>query len=201
MLRATRKPTPYSDAQLIRSIAGGEQDSLALLYDRYSALVFGLLLRILDNRTQAEEMLQSVFVEVWRDAIDFDQTHSQPSVWLITLAHRLAIDQRRALTAGVNKEINATYDLSLNDTKLGHSANFSQQRTAVRCVLDELPENHRQALMLAYFEGLRPPEISVQLGEPLLAVETGLCAGLIKLRNALHVSAENEHNVKGALSF
>ncbi len=185
---------PYSDAQLIQAIARGEEDSLALFYDRYSALVFGLLLRILNSRIEAEDVLQQVFLEVWRCAADFDQTHSRPSVRLITLAHRLAIDRRRSLTHGDSREMNASYDVSQNGCGSNQNAIFShsQQREKVCRVLNELPQNQRRALLLAYFEGLTLPEISAQPGERLVAVKTGLRAGLMKLRNASHVSLEIE---------
>lgn len=189
---------PYSDVQLIQAIARGEEDSLALLYDRYSALVFGLLLRILDSRTEAEDVLQKVFLEVWRCAADFDRTHGRPSTWLITLARRRATYRKRSLTPD-NREMNTTYNVSQNGCGANQNAIFSQQKAAVRCILDELPANQRRVLLLAYFEGITLPEISARLGEPLVAVETALRAGLMKLRNASHVRLENENKAEEIL--
>jgi RNA polymerase sigma-70 factor, ECF subfamily len=99
-----------SDVELLHAIARGDEVALARLYDKYRVILFGLLVRILNSREEAEDILQDVFIQVWRRAKDFDERRGRPFTWLVTLARSRAIDRlrmlgaRQRLTTGVAQE-------------------------------------------------------------------------------------------------
>lgn len=84
-----------SDIELLHDIAGGDEPALARLYDQYRVILFGLLVRTLNSREEAEDVLQEVFLQVWRRAADFDETRGKPFTWLVTLTRSRAIDRLR----------------------------------------------------------------------------------------------------------
>src|SRR5919107_309207 len=88
-----------TDLDVLRAIAGGDEQALSALYDRYRLILFGLILRILHSRQEAEDVLQEVFLQVWRRASDFDETRGRPFTWLVTLARSRGIDRLRTLAA------------------------------------------------------------------------------------------------------
>ena len=87
------------DVQLLKAIAAHDEAALAQLYDRYRVILFGLLMRILNNREEAEDVLQEVFLQVWRKAADFDENRGRPFTWLVTLGRSRGIDRLRSLSA------------------------------------------------------------------------------------------------------
>ncbi|HXQ71039.1 MAG TPA: sigma factor, partial [Pyrinomonadaceae bacterium] len=86
-----------NDVELLKGVASQDEAALAALYDRYRVILFGLLVRILNNREEAEDVLQEVFLQVWRRAADFDENRGRPFTWLVTLARSRGIDRLRAL--------------------------------------------------------------------------------------------------------
>ncbi|MGH9914234.1 MAG: sigma-70 family RNA polymerase sigma factor, partial [Pyrinomonadaceae bacterium] len=177
-----------SDEVLIAAIAAGDESSLALLYDQYSSILFGLLLRILHSRADAEDVLQEVFVQVWQRAGDFDARRGRLFTWLVTMTRSRAIDKLRSLGTRVRtaqEAMRQTEDLwlginSSNDTdKL---LDRSEQRGVINRLLAEIPSDQRITLVLAYFKELSQSEIAELLGEPLGTVKTRMRSGLIKLR-------------------
>jgi RNA polymerase sigma-70 factor, ECF subfamily len=174
-----------SDVELLHAVAQGDEAALARLYDAYRVILFGLLVRILNSREEAEDILQDVFIQVWRRAKDFDERRGRPFTWLVTLARSRAIDRlrllgaRQRLAAGAGQEQTEAVSDALSDTiKLA-------QRETVRRALAELPEEQRKTLVLAYFEGLTQSEIASQLNTPLGTVKTRMRSGMIKLRALL----------------
>jgi RNA polymerase sigma-70 factor, ECF subfamily len=145
-------------------------------------------MRILNNREEAEDVLQEVFLQVWRRAADFDENRGRPFTWLVTLARSRGIDRLRALAsrervatmaeAGANE---ASEDVSDAAT----DAIRSEQRGVVNSALSQLPEDQKRPLMLAYFDGLTQSEIALQLGAPLGTVKTRMRSGMMKLRELL----------------
>jgi RNA polymerase sigma-70 factor (ECF subfamily) len=175
-----------SDVELLRAIAGGDEQALASLYDRYRLILFGLVLRILHSRDEAEDVLQELFLQVWKRASDFDEARGRPFTWLVTLARSRAIDRLRSLNA---RERTATESARAAGTESWSDAVDdairSEESAVVRRALAELPEEQRHALMLAYFEGLTQTEIARRLDAPLGTVKTRMRAGMIKLRELL----------------
>ncbi len=180
-----------SDVELLHAVARGDEGALARLYDAYRVILFGLLVRILNSREEAEDILQDVFIQVWRRAKDFDEKRGRPFTWLVTLTRSRAIDRLRLLSArqrlvtgAAQKQTEVVSD-ALTDTIRG------SQKEIVRRALAELPEEQRHTLVLAYFEGLTQSEIAAKLGAPLGTVKTRMRSGMIKLRALLGSQLEN----------
>lgn len=174
-----------ADVETLRAIAGGDEQALAALYDRYRLILFGLIVRILHSQPEAEDVLQEVFLQVWRRASDFDEKRGRPFTWLVTLARSRAIDRLRSTSARertADEAARATPD-SISDAAA--DAVKSEQGEIVRSALAELPEEQRRTLLLAYFEGLTQTEIAERTGIPLGTVKTRMRSGLIKLRELL----------------
>jgi RNA polymerase sigma-70 factor (ECF subfamily) len=176
-----------SDVELLHAVARGDEAALARLYDAYRVILFGLLVRILNSREEAEDILQEVFVQVWRRAKDFDEKRGRPFTWLVTLARSRAIDrlrqlgarQRLAIGAAQEQENTESFSDALTDSVR------AEQQAVVRRALAELPEEQRTTLLLAYFDGLTQSEIATKLNAPLGTIKTRMRSGMIKLRALL----------------
>jgi RNA polymerase sigma-70 factor (ECF subfamily) len=174
-----------SDVSLLHAIARRDEAALSSLYDRYRVILFGLLVRILSSREEAEDILQEVFIQVWRRAADFDELRGKPFTWLVTLARSRAIDRLRLLQARDRVAVAAARDAPEEASDAMLDTLRSEQKRIVAEALAELPEEQRRALMLAYFEGLTQTEIAARLGSPLGTVKTRMRSGMIKLRGLL----------------
>jgi RNA polymerase sigma-70 factor (ECF subfamily) len=174
-----------SDAELLHAIARGDEQALASLYDRYRLILFGLVLRILHSRDEAEDVLQELFLQVWKRASDFDEARGRPFTWLVTLARSRAIDRLRSLGSRDRVATEAAREAPEAWANAVDDAIRSEQSEIVRTALAELPEEQRRALLLAYFEGLTQTEIAARLGAPLGTVKTRMRAGMMKLRELL----------------
>lgn len=158
---------------------------MAQLYDRYRVILFGLLMRILNNREEAEDVLQELFMQVWRRATDFDENRGKPFSWLVTMARSRAIDRLRTLAARERVAVAGARDESEAISDAAMDAFRSEQRGLVTNALAQLPDEQQRPLMLAYFDGLTQSEIATQLGAPLGTVKTRMRNGMIKLRELL----------------
>jgi RNA polymerase sigma-70 factor (ECF subfamily) len=174
-----------TDQGLLQAIARKDDLALATLYDRYRLVLFGLLMRILNSREEAEDVLQEVFLQVWRRAADFDERRGRPFTWLVTLTRSRAIDRLRQLNSRerfVSSDSELLVDSVLDPAQ---DAVRSEQRDLVAGALAELSEDQRRTLTLAYFEGLTQTEIAARLSSPLGTVKTRMRSGMIKLRELL----------------
>lgn len=179
-----------ADVDLLKSIVRRDEEALAELYDRYRVILFGLLMRILNSRAEAEDVLQEVFLQVWRRAGDFDEQRGKPFTWLVTLARSRGIDRLRSLGARDRITQGATREV-FEETSDASSDTFrSEQRELVTSALAQLPEEQRRPLVLAYFDGLTQSEIAAKLEAPLGTIKTRMRSGMIKLREQL--SGKNE---------
>ena len=174
-----------SDVELLHAVARGDEAALARLYDQYRVILFGLLVRILNSREEAEDVLQEVFLQVWRRARDFDQLRGRPFTWLVTLARSRAIDRIRQLGARQRLADSAAQNTSDEASDAVADTLHSEQKEIVARALAALPEEQRHTLNLAYFEGLTQSEIAQNLGTPLGTVKTRMRSGMIKLRELL----------------
>jgi len=185
------KRAQEDDVELLKAIAARDEAALAQLYDRYRVILFGLLMRILNNREEAEDVLQEVFLQVWRKAEDFDEERGRPFTWLVTLGRSRGIDRLRTLAsrervaeAGAREAIEEISDAASDAFK-------SEQRGLVNKALAQLPDDQKRPLMLAYFDGLTQSEIATSLGAPLGTVKTRMRTGLMTLRELLAGQGES----------
>ena len=173
------------DIELLEAIAVRDEAALGRLYDRYRVILFGLLMRILNNREEAEDVLQEVFLQVWRKATDFDQTRGRPFTWLVTLARSRGIDRLRTLAARERLAEAGARQSSEEISDAASDAFKSEQRDLVTDALAQLPDEQKRPIMLAYFDGLTQSEIATRLGTPLGTVKTRMRTGLMRLRELL----------------
>ncbi|MGE0643601.1 MAG: sigma-70 family RNA polymerase sigma factor [Nitrospira sp.] len=173
--------------QLIAQTAQGDQAALATLYDRTSPQVFGLVLKILNNRESAEEVTLDVYTQVWRQAHTYDHTRGAPGAWLMMLARTRAIDRFRAgaVERGRIESLDAAQFFASDDATPEQDVQGQERRRYVRQALATLTPEQRQAIALAYFYGLSQSEIADELQLPLGTVKTRIRLGMVKLRDAL----------------
>ena len=187
----TAEPTKLAQdqewAQLIALTAQGDQAALATLYDRTSPQVFGLVLKILNNREAAEEVTLDVYTQVWRQAHTYDRTRGAPGAWLMMLARTRAIDRFRAGAAehGRVESLDAAQLFASDEDTPEQDVEGQERRKFVQQALAVLTSEQRQAIGLAYFYGLSQSEIAEKLQLPLGTVKTRIRLGMIKLREAL----------------
>jgi RNA polymerase sigma-70 factor (ECF subfamily) len=179
------EPAQTADVNLLHAVARRNEAALASLYDRYRLILFGLLVRILGSREEAEDILQEVFIQVWRRAADFDEQRGKPFTWLVTLARSRAIDRLRQLRARERLVTANAQEAPAEASDAAEDAYRSEQKEIVSGALAQLPADQRQTLLLAYFEGLTQSEIAKRLGAPLGTVKTRMRTGMIKLRELL----------------
>jgi RNA polymerase sigma-70 factor (ECF subfamily) len=173
------------DVALLKAIAGKEEKALSQLYDRYRVVLFGLLVRILNNREEAEDVLQELFLQVWHRAVDYDSNRGRPFTWLVTLARSRAIDRLRSVASRERVATESAREVTEEVSDAVADAVRSEQRGIVTSALSQLPEEQQRALVLAYFDGLTQSEIADRLGAPLGTVKTRMRSGMIKLREML----------------
>lgn len=180
------------DADLIGRAAGGDARALEALYDRYSGVVFSFALRLVQDRPLAEEVLQEVFFRAWQQGGSFSAQRGSLVTWLLSITHNLAIDEIRKRRRRPQKADSEEPELVLAgvaDTSAGADVEnevwLGSLRDTVRVALGQLPPAQREAIELAYYQGLTQREIAEALGEPLGTIKTRMRLGLQKLREAL----------------
>ena len=185
------EPAQENDVELLKAIVARDEVALAQLYDRYRVILFGLLMRILNNREEAEDVLQEVFLQVWRKAEDFDEDRGRPFTWLVTLARSRGIDRLRTLGARERVAEASAREVPEEVSDAAADAFKSEQRGIVSDALAKLPDEQKRPLMLAYFDGLTQSEIATHLGAPLGTVKTRMRTGLMRLRELLAGQGES----------
>ncbi len=170
-------------AALLRRLGAGEPQALGELYDLYAGLVNGLVLRIVRDRSDAEDVVQEVFVQAWRQAGRFDASRGTPEAWLCTIARSRALDRLRRRAA---RREDPNDDLSEpRASRAPSNAPQAEVALAVRQALHGLNHEQRSALELAYYEGLSQSEIAARLGQPLGTVKTRIRTAMLRLRSVL----------------
>ncbi|GAB3679525.1 sigma-70 family RNA polymerase sigma factor [Streptomyces sparsus] len=176
--------------ELMGQVARGDADAFAVVYDRVSGPVLGLVRSVLRDPAQAEEVAQEVLVEVWRLAAHFQPDRGSVMGWVMTLAHRRAVDRVRSAQAATDREHRAALlDRTPAFDEVTEQVESQLEREQVRRCLRTLTELQRQSVTLAYYRGLTYREVAELLAIPLGTVKTRLRDGLIRLRDCLGVSA------------
>ena len=175
------------DHAALARMARGEGDAVAELYDRHARPIYSLALRILGDATEAEDIVQEVFSQAWKQAARYNASRGAVGAWLLTLTRSRAIDRLRAKRARPGEVSGERAADQLVDA--GPPADLlvlsSEQVARVRAALDELPLLQRAAIELAYYEGLTHAEIADRLEQPLGTVKTRIRLAMLKLRDVL----------------
>jgi RNA polymerase sigma-70 factor (ECF subfamily) len=189
---AVNSQEQVDSATWLARAAAGDGAALAALYDRHARLVYSLALRIIGNEADAEDVVQEVFAQVWRQAGRYDAMRGSVEAWFLTMARTRAIDRLRAHRARPDSGAGLPTSSELPAVIVDPADALTAARDAerVRDALHELPLLQRLAIELAYFEGLTQSEIADRLEQPLGTVKTRIRLGLLKLRAALSSSTE-----------
>ncbi|MHB8419302.1 MAG: RNA polymerase sigma factor [Myxococcales bacterium] len=166
---------------LVRRVADGDSWALRALYDRYAPRLMALALRCLNTRGDAEEIVQETFVEAWRRAREFDPIRGSPGAWLTTIARTRSIDRLRSRAVAGRVRAASAAEPPEPPEGPGEEAARRQAAARVRAALETLPVEQREALELAYFEGLSHSEIAGRTRQPLGTVKTRVRLGMEKL--------------------
>jgi RNA polymerase sigma-70 factor (ECF subfamily) len=180
---------PGDLAQLLRSCARGDEDAFARLYDAVSGRLYGLVLRVVRDPAQSEEVSQEAFIHIWQHSARYDPQKGSPLAWMLTIAHRKAVDRVRSAQAATERESlfgSSNQDRSFDQTAEKAEGRLEAQR--VRRALSSLTEAQRGAIELAYLGGYTHTEVAVLLDVPLGTAKTRIRDGLIRLRDTLGVS-------------
>jgi RNA polymerase sigma-70 factor (ECF subfamily) len=175
---------------LIQQVAQRDREAFSQLYDSCSSLVFSLAMRMLKVRSDAEDLLQEVFVQIWRQASNYSPERGSPEAWIINIARSRAIDKLRSIRR-MEQSFVLTDDPARAESSdnVENSAAESESKMAMSSALINLPEAQRRVLELAYFDGLTQSEIAARLNQPLGTVKTRMRAGIQRLREIVKMQA------------
>ena len=175
-----------SPVQLVLQITQGDRGAFERFYDRYAPLVFSFAMRLVRERSAAEDLLQEVFLQVWREAGSYSPERGTPEAWIITITRSRGIDKLRSIRrrerSFVPMEGSAGKEY---DGKVESGAAASDTRIMVNSAMAQLAESQRKVMELAYFDGLTQSEIAERMKEPLGTIKTRMRAALTRLRELL----------------
>ncbi|QKW30707.1 sigma-70 family RNA polymerase sigma factor [Streptomyces seoulensis] len=186
-----RKPAPEPDLQrLLHEVALGDQEAFTVVYDAVVRSVLGVVRAVLRDQAQSEEVAQDVLVEVWRTAPRYRPERGTAINWILTLAHRRAVDRVRSVEAAAARDHKAALlDRTPEYDQVTEQVETRLEQEQVRRCLRTLTELQRQSVTLAYYRGLTYRQVAEALALPLGTVKTRLRDGLIRLRDCLGVTA------------
>jgi RNA polymerase sigma-70 factor, ECF subfamily len=187
VIEATEPTSGVDLSEILGQIARSNQQAMADLYDRTSALIYGLALRMLGEKCAAEEITQDVYMQVWRKAETFDPARSSVLSWMVTIARSRALDKLRASKARLSREDDSELVDLFRDPSPDpeHASSESERVQFVRQLLSHLPTNQRNMIELAFFSGLTHSEIATRTGLPLGTIKARIRSGMIHLREQL----------------
>lgn len=171
-----------TDAELITAIVRKEKSAFDLFYDRYAQIIFNVCIRILRDEAEAEDVMQEIFVQIWREVERYDASRASVRTWLFTIARSRSLDRYRSLkTAG--QRIEHPPDEEFQSLSTGQDLpGAGVMQPYVRGVMSRLSTEHRCVLEMAYYDGLTQEEIASRLGEPLETVKSRIRSALGRLR-------------------
>ena len=187
------------DELLVGRLSGRDLEAFEALYDRYADLVFSVALRVVGDRHVAEDVMQEVYLQLWRRPEQFDATRGTFRTWLLSVARNRSIDEQRAVARRLRHSappVRAGEEEAIEDSdQRGDPAAatvFADERAAVKAALATIPNEQRIAIELGYFGGLTQQEIAVRLSQPLGTIKTRIRLGMQKLRAALERAQAGE---------
>ena len=175
----------------LRAASRGDQQAFARVYDATSTKMYGLVLRVLRNPAMAEEVTQECYLEIWRQATRYEAEQGSALAWMLTIAHRRAVDRVRAVEAADRRDVH--YEQSSHTAAHDSTAEAAESRIEalrVRAALQGLTEAQREAIELAYFGGYTHTEVAAMLDLPLGTAKTRIRDGLIRLRDTMGVGGQ-----------
>jgi RNA polymerase sigma-70 factor, ECF subfamily len=175
---SARRIDAADDMRLVARVRAGDQQALSELYDRYSRLVYSVAMRILQDTGAAEDLLQDVFLQLWRKPDAFDSSRGSLAAWLAVIARHRSIDRLRQR----RPETDIEDCVIASSTDLGNETERSLVIEKVRVVMNEMGPDQRTAMEMAFFQGLTHTEIAEKTGEPLGTIKTRIRSGLQMLR-------------------
>ena len=182
-------PSGLGDGDLMAAVARGDEAAFGELYDRMSRLVYGVVRKVVRDPSQSEEVAQEVFVEVWRTATRFEAGRGSVGTWVLTMAHRRAIDRVRSEQASRDRTERVGHRERVRPfDEVAETVETSFEHQQVRAALDHLTDLQREAVELAFYGGYTYREVAELLDAPLGTVKTRMRDGLIRLRDAMGVA-------------
>lgn len=177
-----------SDADLVQRVAGGDSDAFAVLFDRHSSPVLGMLIQLVRRRELAEELLQETFLQAWSQSDRYREDRASVCGWLLMLARSRALDHLRSSRSRAQREEKVSTDSTVPRVAEPVGTGDLEARERQRLVLDALAglsEDQRRCVELAFFKGLSHGQIAAELEQPLGTVKSRILLGMRKLRAAL----------------
>ena len=179
----------------INRVVGGDRAAMRLVYSETSAKLFGVCLRILGDRSEAEDVLQDVYLTVWRKAASFDEGVASPITWLVAIARNRSIDRLRSrASARANVPIEAAADVPDGSLSPIERLEIGEDRARLRDCLQELEERQSAAIRSAFLDGFTYEELAEKARVPLGTMKSWIRRGLLKLRTCLERSQETTSN-------
>jgi len=178
-----RELAHLSDEAVVALVARSDEQALAELYRRFGRLAYGLAFRILRDDALAQDAVQEACLGVWRAAGRFTAERAKPSTWLLTLVHRRAVDRVRREQRRRTEPLQPETEQA--SAEAADEAELATQRQTIREALQQLPDEQREAIELAYYGGYTQSELAERLGEPLGTIKSRMFTGLARLREHL----------------
>ena len=174
----------YNEEELIALLKGGDESAFAYLYDNYSAALYGIIYRIINNNQLAEDILQEAFVKIWNNFSSYNASKGRLFTWMVNIARNLSIDTTRG------KSYKQQMKIQSNENAVTNASNHINENDrfdslGLRQQLSALKEDQKQIIDLAYFEGFTQNEISQKLGIPLGTVKTRMRTAILELKKIL----------------
>ncbi len=188
--QSTTQSSPSNEQALLERLLARDQTALSALYDRYAGVVYALAFRITSSTVEAEDVVVDTFWQIWQQADRYDRTRGQVGAWIFTIARSRALDRLRARRRSPLTEQDPRAEAEAAQRAVASDSPeqalwLHEQSALVRAALVELTPVQRQAIELAYYQGLTHTEIAERLGEPLGTIKTRIRLGLMKMREHL----------------
>jgi RNA polymerase sigma-70 factor, ECF subfamily len=179
--------THYTEDELVSLIQQGDQKAFSYLYDNYSRALFSIILRIVPGETEAEDVLQSVFLKIWNNISSYSKEKGRLYTWMLNIARNTAIDFSRS-KENKTQQKNKSSDNSIHAINKEYQVNVSYDAIGLKAVLTQLKTEHQEIIDLAYYQGYTQEEIAKEMNLPLGTVKTKVRQAISKLRNLIDTS-------------